>query len=137
MTTCMSSFIPKHCTLQGTSLRRTLTLRGIHHIRPQLAWGSMTERNQLLLLMHPSRAGAALFQNNRSIAFKSKVLVPAETRYVNIDRELLAVVYGCEKFYSYLYGRSLVVKTDHRPLKQIHEKILMRRLRAFKENCCA
>ena len=66
--------------------------------------------------------GAALFQNNRPIAFASKALTLKKTRYANIERELLAVVCGCEKFYSYLYGRSLVVKTEHRPLKQILKK---------------
>lgn len=49
--------------------------------------------------------GAALFQNDKPIAFASKALSPAETRYANIERELLAVVYGCEKFHSYLYER--------------------------------
>ena len=66
--------------------------------------------------------GAALFQNNRPIAFASKALTPA---YANIERELLAVDYDCEKFHSYLYGRSFVVKTEHRPLEQIHKKNLM------------
>ena len=66
--------------------------------------------------------GAALFQNNRPIAFASKAFTLTKTRYANIERELLAVVCGCEKFYSYLYGRSLVVKTEHRPLKQILKK---------------
>ena len=46
--------------------------------------------------------GAALFQDNKSIAFASDALTPAETRYASIERELLAVVYGCEKFHSYL-----------------------------------
>ena len=69
--------------------------------------------------------GAALFQNDKPIAFASKALTPTETRYANIERELLAVVYGCEKFHSYLYGRSFVVKTDHRPLEQIHKKNLL------------
>ena len=63
----------------------------------------------------------ALFQNNKPIAFASKALTPAETRYATIERELLAVVYDCEKFHSYLYGRSIVVKTDHRLLEQIHK----------------
>ena len=69
--------------------------------------------------------GAALFQNNRPLAFASKALTSAETRYANIERELLAVVYGCEKFHSYLYGRSFAVKTDHRSPEQIHKKNLM------------
>ena len=67
----------------------------------------------------------ALFQNNKPIAFASKALTPAETRYATIERELLAVVYDCEKFHSYLYGRSIVVKTDHRLLEQIHKRNLM------------
>ena len=46
--------------------------------------------------------GAALFQINKPITFASKALTPTETRYANIERELLAVVYGCEKFHSYL-----------------------------------
>ena len=69
--------------------------------------------------------GAALFQDNKPIAFASKALTPAETRYANIERELLAAVYGCEKFHSYLYGRSFVVRTDRRPIEQVHKKNLM------------
>ena len=41
--------------------------------------------------------GAALFQNDKPIAFASKALTPAETRYANIERELLAVVYTAAK----------------------------------------
>ena len=55
--------------------------------------------------------GAALFQDNKPIAFASKALTPAKTRYANIERELLAVVYGCEKFHSYLYGRSFFTES--------------------------
>ena len=69
--------------------------------------------------------GAALFQDNKPMAFASKALTPAETRYANIERELFAVVYGCEKFHSYLYGRSFVVRTDHCPLEQVHKKNMM------------
>ena len=43
--------------------------------------------------------GAALFQNNKPIAFASKALAPVETRYASIERELLAAVYGCGKFH--------------------------------------
>ena len=40
--------------------------------------------------------GATLVQNSRPIAFAAKALTPAETRYANIERELLAVMFGCE-----------------------------------------
>ncbi|CAB4017439.1 transposon Tf2-1 poly [Paramuricea clavata] len=68
--------------------------------------------------------GAVLLQENKPIAFASKALTPAESRYANIERELLAVVYGCEKFHTYLYGRQFVVESDHRPLEQIRKKNL-------------
>ena len=31
-----------------------------------------------------------------------------ESRYANIEQELLAVMYGYKRFHTYLYGRSLV-----------------------------
>ncbi|CAB3991427.1 transposon Tf2-1 poly [Paramuricea clavata] len=68
--------------------------------------------------------GAVLLQENKPIAFAPKALIPAESRYANIERELLAVVYGCEKFHTYLYGRQFVVESDHRPLEQIQKKNL-------------
>ena len=36
----------------------------------------------------------------------------------------LDVVYGCEKFHTYLYGRSFTVHTDHKPVESIHLKHL-------------
>ncbi|XP_072175145.1 uncharacterized protein [Diadema setosum] len=46
--------------------------------------------------------GAALTQQGRPIAFASKSLTDTEQRYANIEREMLAVVYACEKFHSYI-----------------------------------
>ena len=57
--------------------------------------------------------GAALTQDRKPVAFASKALTDVESRYANIERELLAVVYGCEKFHAYLYGRSFTVHADH------------------------
>ena len=68
--------------------------------------------------------GASLTQDRKPVAFASKALTDVESRYANIERELLAVVYGCEKFHTYLYGRSFTVHTDHKPLESIHLKHL-------------
>ena len=66
--------------------------------------------------------GTALIQNNRPIALASKTLTNVETRYGNIERECLSVVFGLEKFHTYIYGRHIIVQNDHKPLEMIQRK---------------
>ena len=40
--------------------------------------------------------GACIIQDGQPIAFASKSLTDTKTRYANIERELLAIIYGCE-----------------------------------------
>ena len=45
----------------------------------------------------------------------ARALTPAETRYAQIEKELLAVVFACDHFDAYIYGRNKVhIETDHR-----------------------
>ena len=47
------------------------------------------------------------------------------THYAHIEKELLAVVYGLEKFHTYTYGRQVQpVELDHKPLEMILKKPL-------------
>ena len=68
--------------------------------------------------------GAALLQDNKPIAFASKTLTNAECRYANIEREMLAVVFGVERFHTYIYGWSFTMEADHKPLESISSKNL-------------
>jgi transposase InsO family protein len=68
--------------------------------------------------------GAALLQDDKPVIFASKALTPAETRYANIERELLAVVFGCQRFHTFIYGKPFVVESDHKPLEMISLKNL-------------
>ena len=47
-----------------------------------------------------------------------------ETRYANIERELLAIIFACQCFNTYLLGRSFVAESDHKPLEMIAVKNL-------------
>ena len=65
--------------------------------------------------------GAVLSQiqdsdEERPIAFASRVLSKAEKRYSTIERELLAIVYALEIFRPYLFGQEFSLITDHEPL---------------------
>ena len=61
---------------------------------------------------------------DQPIAFASKSLMDAGTRYANIERELLAIVFACQHFSTYLLGRSFVAESDHKPLEMIAMKNL-------------
>ena len=67
--------------------------------------------------------GAALMQRGQPVAYASRALTPAETRYAQIEKELLAIVLACDRFEAYIYGRDVVlVKTDHKTLGVHHAK---------------
>ena len=59
------------------------------------------------------------------VAYASKTLTDAETRYANIERELLGVVVRVEKFHTFCYGRSTYILSDHKPLSSIVHKDLV------------
>ena len=40
------------------------------------------------------------------------------------EREMLAVVFGAERFQTYVYGRSFTIESDHKPLESISQKNL-------------
>lgn len=69
--------------------------------------------------------GACLMQNNQPVCYASKPLTKTEQSYAQIEKELYACVFACEKFYTYIYGRSdVTIETDHKPLVSIINKPL-------------
>ena len=68
--------------------------------------------------------GTCLVQEGKPITFASKSLTDTETRYANIERELLAIVFACQRFNTYVLGRQFTVESDHKPLEMIHQKSL-------------
>ena len=68
--------------------------------------------------------GSCLMQDGHPISFASRALTDCETRYAQIEKELLAIVFACEKFNNYVYGREVLVQSDHKPLESIFSKPL-------------
>jgi hypothetical protein len=73
--------------------------------------------------------GAALLQPDKHqqfkpVAYSSKSQSPTQSRYANIERELLAVCFEIDRFKTYLYGRHFKVITDHKSLVMIVSKNL-------------
>ena len=68
--------------------------------------------------------GSALLQEGRPIAFASRALSTSEKNYAQIEKEMLAIVYGLQKFDHFTFGRQVKIVTDHKPLVAIMSKSL-------------
>ena len=49
----------------------------------------------------------------------SKIIPQKERNRAIIDKEACAIVFGFMKFYDFVYGREIVLRTDHKPLEHI------------------
>nr|GEW78341.1 reverse transcriptase domain-containing protein [Tanacetum cinerariifolium] len=70
--------------------------------------------------------GAVLGQRQdkhfRPIHYASKAMIEAESNYTTTKKEMLAMVYAFEKFWSYLIMNKSIVYTDHFALKYLFAK---------------
>ena len=70
--------------------------------------------------------GAVLGQKRdklfRAIYYASRTLNEAQLNYTTIEKEMIAVVFACDKFRSYLFGTKVIVFTDHTALRYLFGK---------------
>lgn len=140
MVTYMGKFIPNLSSLSAP-------LRQLNHDNVQWSWNNAQEEafanlkqcmtqapllkffdvsKTTRLTVDASQAGlgAVLLQDGCPIAYASRSLTTTEQAYAQIEKEMLAVVYGCERFYQYVYGQHVTIETDHRPLVSMYNKPL-------------
>ena len=71
----------------------------------------------------PVGLGAVLTQLRGSawsvIGYASRRLSHVEWRYSQMEKEALALVWACERFNMYVFGREFELETDHKPLEYI------------------
>ncbi|KAK2718755.1 hypothetical protein QYM36_005929 [Artemia franciscana] len=70
--------------------------------------------------------GAQLTTDGATVAFASRSLSEAEQRYSQMEKEMLAITFSCKRFHQYLFGRTICVTTDHKPLESIFGKSIQR-----------
>ena len=82
--------------------------------------------------------GAVLLQEVQGqwhpVAYVSCSMTCTESRYTQIKKEVLAAIWACEKFVTYIQGKTITLEMDHKPLvpllsHQHLDKLLPRVLR--------
>ncbi|GJT02193.1 reverse transcriptase domain-containing protein [Tanacetum coccineum] len=70
----------------------------------------------------PSPLGQRKNKHFQPIHYASKTMTEAQAHYTTTEKELLAVVYAFEKFWSYLVLSKSIVYTDHSAIKYLFAK---------------
>ena len=72
----------------------------------------------------PTGLGAVLLQQQhgmwRVVSYASRNLTDVERRYSQTENKALALVWACERFNLYVFGREFELETDHKPLEHIY-----------------
>jgi hypothetical protein len=91
-----------------------------------LAYFSVDCKTRIVADASPYGLGAILtqLQNGqwRVIAYASRSLTDVERRYSQTEKEALALVWSCERFNLYIFGREVELETDHKPLECIFSR---------------
>jgi len=89
---------------------------------PVLAYYDPTKPITLQVDASKFGLGATLLQSGRPVAYASKSLTPAEVNYAQIEKEMYAILFGCQRFHQYIYGHQVTVESDHKPIESIMKK---------------
>ena len=141
MATYLSKFIPNYSE-EAAPLRNLLEKetewhweesqeKSFQHLKsmvtnsPVLQFFDPQKSTRISVDASSSGMGAVLLQDQHPIAYASKSLTTSQKNYAQIEKEMLAIVFGCNKFHDYVNGLpNIVVETDHKPLESILQKPL-------------
>ena len=85
-----------------------------------LAYPNFTKPFEIHTDASAFQLGSCISQDKRPIAFYSRKLAPAQTRYTTTERELLSIVETLKEFRTILMGQQLIIHTDHENLTFKH-----------------
>ena len=105
--------------------RQKQAFENLNHVlttETTMAYFDSSKNTELYVDVSPFGLGAILTQttpgqqDTKDLAYASRSLTDTESRYSQIERESLAIVYGIEHSHIYLYGHEFTLITDHNPL---------------------
>ena len=91
---------------------------------PALAFFDEDAELEVIADASPVGLGAMLVQivgsDHHVVSYASRTPSTVERRYSQTEREALGLVWACERFRQYLFGRHFTLVTDHKPLECIY-----------------
>jgi hypothetical protein len=88
-----------------------------------LAYFDVNAKTQVIAYVSPVGLGAILVQKQgedyKIICYVSHSLSDVERRYSQTEKEALGLDWACERFHVFLFGKTFVLLTDHKPLEFI------------------
>ena len=92
---------------------------------PVLTYFNKTKKHTKQCDASKKGLGVVLLQESKPLMYVSRVLTETEQRYLNIERELLAIVFALERLNHYTFGRTITVQSHHQPLQSIWKKSIV------------
>ena len=74
-------------------------------------------------MLAPWDWGRYWFKNNHMdvvVSYAYRSLSDLDRRYSQTEKEALGLVWACEKFHPYIYGKCFELLTDHKPLEAVY-----------------
>ena len=129
LTAPMRQLLRKDALFQWTTKQQSAfdTIVQWLQTEPVLSYFDTNLESHISVDASPVGLGAVLSQtdkqgNSKIIAYASRSLTDTEQRYSQLEREALGIVWSCERFHIYIYGKPVTVTTDHKPLLGVFSK---------------
>jgi len=145
MVNCMGRFVP-NLAAKTVALRQLLQsntewswhqthdkewkeIKDILSTEPVLVFFDPSKKTRISTDASKDGLGAVLLQCHdgawKPVAYAARSMTETEQRYAQIEKECLGLVFGCDKFHSYVFGLPHIeLETDHKPLITISKKHL-------------
>ena len=97
----------EHCNKSFEDMKNIIAKQAL------LAYPDFTKEFHIHTDASKVQLGACISQDGKPLAFYSRKLLDAQTRYTTTERELLAIVETLKEFRNILLGQKLIIHTDH------------------------
>ena len=115
-------------TLHGSGLMNTQQFQDLQLLvtdSPILKYFDQNLPTKVSVDASKAGLGAVLLQLHRDdwhpVEYASHAMSKSNRNYSQIEKEVLAVVYGCDRFNQYVYGRRYIIESGHKPLQSIFQ----------------